>query len=79
MQRGHLVLGIMLATSLVATGCASKGRIASGKSCQAHGGTYDAAAHACTVGGTSRTSQSICAAQGGYYDPAADTCEVGMD
>ena len=79
MQRSHLVLGIMLATSLVATGCAGKVRMASSKSCVAHGGTYDAAAKSCTVAGTVRSSQSICEAQGGYYEPAADICERGND
>jgi hypothetical protein len=79
MQRSHLVLGIMLATSLVATGCAGKARLSSSKSCQAHGGTYDAAAKSCTVAGTARSSKSICEAQGGYYEPVADICERGND
>jgi hypothetical protein len=79
MQRSHLVLGIMLATSLVATGCGGKVRLASQKSCQAHGGTYDASAHACTVGGSTKSAQSICQAEGGYYDPSADVCEMGME
>jgi hypothetical protein len=80
MQRSHLVLGIMLATSLVATGCGGKVRLASSKTCQAHGGTYDASAHACTVvQGSTKSAQSICQAQGGYYDTGADVCEMGQE
>jgi hypothetical protein len=79
MRRSHLVLGIMLAISLVATGCAGKVRLASAKSCQAHGGTYDPVSKACTVAGTARSSQSICVAQGGYYEPLADICEYGRE
>jgi hypothetical protein len=77
MQRSHLVLGIMLATSLVATGCAGKMRMQMSMSCQAHGGTYDAATKSCMVGGTPRSSESICRAMGGNYERAADICEVG--
>ena len=46
MNRGRLFLGIALAASLALTGCAGKVRLASAKTCAAHGGTYDAAARA---------------------------------
>ena len=79
MHRRHLVLGIVLAVSLAATGCASKVRLASSKSCQAHGGTYDAAAHTCSFERSSKNAAAICQAQDGYYDPNADFCELGRD
>jgi hypothetical protein len=79
MHRRHLAVGIVLAVSLAATGCAGKVRIASTKSCQAHGGTYDASARTCTFERSSKNAPEICQAQGGYYDPAADYCEFGRD
>ena len=80
MHRSRLAFGIVLAASLVATGCATgKTRIATSKSCQAHGGTYDAAARTCTFERVSRNAAEICQAEGGYYDPSADYCELGRD
>jgi hypothetical protein len=79
MHRRHLAVGIVLAVSLAVTGCAGKVRIASTKSCQAHGGTYDASARTCTFERSSKNAPEICQAQGGYYDPAADYCEFGRD
>ena len=79
MHRRHLALGIFLAVSLAVTGCAGKTRLASSKSCQAHGGTYDASARTCTFERSSKRAQEICQAEGGYYDPNADFCELGRD
>jgi hypothetical protein len=79
MHRRHLAVGIVLAVSLAATGCAGKVRIASTKSCQAHGGTYDASARSCTFERSSKNAPEICQAQGGYYDTVADYCEFGRD
>jgi hypothetical protein len=79
MHRRHLALGIVLAVSLAATGCAGKVRLASSKSCQAHGGTYDAPAHTCSFERSSKNAAAICQAQDGYYDPNADFCELGRD
>ena len=79
MHRRYLALGIVLAVSLAATGCAGKARIASNKSCQAHGGTYDASARTCAFERSSKRAQEICQAEGGYYDPNADYCELGRD
>jgi hypothetical protein len=79
MDRRHLVLGIVLAVLLAAAGCAGKVRLASSKSCQAHGGTYDASAHTCSFERSSKNAAAICQAQDGYYDPNADFCELGRD
>jgi hypothetical protein len=79
MHRRHLALGIVLAVSLTATGCAGTLRLASNKTCQAHGGTYDASARACTFERSSKKAPEICQAEGGYYDPAADFCEFGRE
>ena len=79
MHRRHLALGIALAVSLVVTGCAGKVRLASNKSCQAHGGTYDASARTCAFERSSKKAPEICEAEGGYYDPSADYCELGRD
>lgn len=79
MHRSHLVLGIMLASTLMVTGCAGKVRLASSKTCAAHGGTYDAAAKACTTAVNTKSAAQICQAQGGYYEPVADICELGND
>ena len=79
MHRRHLALGIALAVSLAVTGCAGKVRFASSKSCQAHGGTYDASARSCSFERSSKNAAAICQAQGGYYDPNADYCEIGAD
>ena len=79
MHRRHLAVGIVLAVSLAATGCAGKTRLASTKSCQAHGGTYDASARSCTFERSSKNAPEICQAQGGYYDTVADYCEFGRE
>ena len=80
MPRSRLVFGVVLAASLVATGCATgKVRIASSKSCQAHGGTYDAGARTCSFERVSKSAAAICQEEGGYYDPNADVCELGRD
>jgi hypothetical protein len=79
MHRRHLAVGIVLAVSLAATGCAGKTRIASNKSCQAHGGTYDASARTCTFERSSKNAPEICQAEGGFYDSVADYCELGRD
>jgi hypothetical protein len=80
MHRSHLAFGIVLAASLVATGCATgKVRIASSKSCRAHGGTYDASARTCAFERGSKRAQEICQAEDGYYDPNADFCELGRE
>ena len=79
MHRRHLALGIVLTLSLAVTGCAGKTRLASNKSCQAHGGTYDASARTCAFERSSKRAQEICQAEGGYYDPNADYCELGRD
>jgi hypothetical protein len=79
MHRRHLALGIALAVSLAVTGCAGKVRLASSRSCQAHGGTYDASARACSFERSSKNASAICQDQGGYYDPSADYCELGRD
>jgi hypothetical protein len=75
MNRGKLVMGVTLAAALALTGCAGKVSLASSKSCQAHGGTYNAAEHACTLGGgVKKQAVQICQEQGGFYDTAADSC-----
>ena len=80
MHRGQLAMGIVLAVSLALTGCAGgKVRLASTKSCQAHGGTYDASARTCSFERSSKKAPEICQAEGGYYDPNADFCELGRD
>jgi hypothetical protein len=79
MNRGRLFLGIALAASLALTGCAGKVRLASAKTCAAHGGTYDAAARACTTQVSTKGAQQICQANGGYYDTGADVCEYGQE
>ena len=80
MHQGHRLFGILLAASVVATGCATgKARIASTKSCQAHGGTYDASAHTCSFERSSKHAAAICQEEGGYYDPNADVCEIGRE
>jgi len=81
MPRNRLVFGIVLAASLVVTGCATSGktRLASSKSCQAHGGTYDASAHTCSFERSSKHAGEICQIEGGYYDANADYCEFGRD
>ena len=79
MNRGHLVMGVTLAVALALTGCGGKVRLASSKTCAAHGGTYDASAKACTVGTNTKSAASICQAQGGFYDIGADFCELGND
>jgi len=78
-NRKHLMVGIMLATALAATGCAGKLRITSSKMCLAHGGTYNASAQTCSYPASTRSVKQTCEMQGGYYDPAAQVCEVGMD
>ena len=83
MPRSRLMFGITLAVSLAAAGCATGGsgkvRVASSKSCQAHGGTYDASARTCTFERVSKNAAAICQDEGGYYDPNADYCELGRD
>ena len=80
MHRGQLAMGIALAVSLAVTGCAGgKFRLASTKSCRAHGGTYDASARTCSFERSSKNAAAICQAQDGYYDTAADYCELGRD
>lgn len=79
MARGQLVAGIVLASALVLTGCGGKARLSSGKMCQAHGGTYNAAAKSCSYTAKTQSAQQTCQASGGYYDTAADVCEVGME
>ena len=80
MHRGQLAMGIALAVSLAVTGCGGgKVRLASTKSCQAHGGTYDASARTCSFERSSKSAPEICQAEGGYYDPNADFCELGRD
>ncbi len=79
MHRSHLVLGIMLASALTVTGCAGKVRLASSKTCAAHGGTYDAASKACVTTANTKGAMQICKEQGGIYDTGADVCEVGME
>jgi hypothetical protein len=74
MNGGRLVMGVTFAAALALTGCAGKVSLASSKSCQAHGGKYDAAAHACTVGTQTKQAAQICQEQGGFYDTAADAC-----
>jgi len=80
MQRSRPAFVIVLAASLVITGCATgKVRLASTQSCKAHGGTYDASAHTCTFERSSKHAAAICQEEGGYYDPNADYCELGRD
>lgn len=79
MHRSHLVLGIMLASALTVTGCAGKVRMASSKTCAAHGGSYNAASKACVTTANTKSAAQICQAQGGYYEPVADICELGND
>src|SRR5262245_2608194 len=80
MPRSHQVFGVVLLASLVATGCATgRVRLASSKSCQAHGGTYDAGARTCGFERGSKHAAAICQDEGGYYDPNADFCELGRD
>ena len=79
MNRGRLVLGLALVASLALTGCAGKVRLASSKTCAAHGGTYNAASKACTTQASTKSAQQICQAGGGYYDTGADVCEYGPD
>ena len=80
MPRSRLVFGAVLAVLLAVTGCATgKMRIASSKSCQAHGGTYDAGARTCSFERVSKSAAAICQEEGGYYDPGADFCELGRD
>ena len=78
-DRGQMVLGIALAGALALTGCAGKVRMASSKTCAAHGGTYDAAAKSCVTTANTKSAAQICQAQGGYYEPVADICEMGND
>jgi hypothetical protein len=90
MQRGYLLLGLVLATSVAATGCATgtstgspsasgggKMRMQMSMPCQAYGGTYDAATKSCMMAGTPKTSASICQMMGGHYESVADVCELG--
>ena len=79
MHGSHLILGIMRASALTVTGCAGKVRMASSKTCAAHGGTYDASAKACVTTGSTKSAAQICQAEGGYYDTGADVCELGAD
>jgi hypothetical protein len=79
MNGGRLVLGLALVASLALTGCAGKVRLASSKTCMAHGGTYNAASRSCTTQVSTKSAQQICQAQGGYYDTGADVCELGME
>ena len=80
MRQGHRLFGIVLAVALAGTGCATgKVRLASTKSCKAHGGTYDASAHTCTFERSSKHAAAICQEEGGYYDPNADYCELGRE
>lgn len=78
-QRGQMVLGIALAGALALTGCAGKARVASSKTCAAHGGTYNAASRACVTTANTKSAAQICQAQGGYYDTGPDVCELGND
>ena len=78
-NRGQVVLGIALAGALALTGCAGKVRLASSKTCAAHGGTYDSASKACVTTVNTKSAAQICQAQGGYYDIGADVCELGND
>ena len=79
MHRSHLVLGIMLASALLVTGCGGTVRMSSSKACAAHGGTYNAAAKTCTTTANTKSAAQICQAGGGYYDIGADICEYGRD
>ena len=74
LDRGKLVMGLTFAAALALTGCAGKVSVASSKSCQAHGGKYDAATRSCTAGSSTKQAQQICQEQGGFYDTAADAC-----
>ena len=78
-NRGRLILGVALVAAFALTGCAGKVRLASSKTCAAHGGTYDASAKSCTFDRVSKSAASICQAQGGFYDTGADFCEIGND
>jgi len=75
----RVALGLALVASLAMTGCAGKVRLASAKTCMAHGGTYDASAKACTTQASTKSAAQICQSEGGYYDPSADVCEVGQE
>lgn len=75
--RGQLVVGITLAAALALTGCAGKSRMSSSSMCQAHGGTYNAAAKSCAYTAQTKTAKQTCEAQGGYYDIGTDYCEIG--
>jgi len=79
MHRDPLALVMLLAGALALAGCAGTVRLASSKSCLAHGGTYDAAARTCTFERSTKQAPAICQAQGGYYDPSADFCEIGRE
>jgi len=79
MHRSHLVLGIMLASALTVTGCAGKVRLASSKTCAAHGGTYNAASKSCVTTASTKSAAQICQAEGGVYDTGADICEIGLE
>jgi len=80
MHQGRRLFGIALAVvALAAAGCSGTVRMASTKSCKAHGGTYDASAHTCTFERSSKHAAAICQEEGGYYDPNADYCELGRD
>ena len=79
MNRRSIALGLALTAALMLTGCGGTVRLASSKTCAAHGGTYDASAKACTTQASTKSAQQICQAEGGYYDPAADVCEVGKE
>ena len=79
MKRGSLVVVMTLALAFALTGCAGKVRVASSKSCAAHGGTYDASARSCAFERSTKNAAQICQANGGNYDSAADFCEYGME
>ena len=67
MNSGRLVLGLALVASLALTGCAGKVRLASSKSCAAHGGTYNATSRTCTTQVATKSAQQICQEGGGWY------------
>ena len=76
---GRVAIGLGLVASLAMTGCGGTVRMASAKTCAAHGGTYDASAKACTTQASTKSAAQICQAEGGYYDPGSDVCEVGRE